>query len=182
MTDCTFGERMGTKMRFFLIGFMGSGKTYWGRKLAERHGIPFIDLDDLISRAEVKSIPALFAECGEAGFRSLESKYLKELIAHQDHFILATGGGTPCFHHHMDLMNQHGITVYLRCSPALLFERLNKEITSRPLLADVSKEHLLEHIRQLLSLRERDYQKSRYRLDMETANEHTFEQIFLQHV
>ena len=64
-------------MKIFLIGFMGSGKTYWGRKLGEKLRLPFFDLDEQIESNEAKPIPQIFAEEGEEYFRLLEKDHLQ---------------------------------------------------------------------------------------------------------
>lgn len=138
---------------------MGSGKSYWGQRLAKRLILPFVDLDKKIEDAEGKNIADIFAEQGEAEFRKLEQKYLRESDFHAPH-ILATGGGTPCFFDNMDWMQANGITVYLKTPIAVLAARLKAEMSSRPLLASVHETDLSEHIRQLLELREPVYSKA----------------------
>ena len=80
--------------RIFLVGFMGSGKTSVGRRLAERLGFPFVDLDEEIERTSGKTIRALFEESGEAAFREREAAFL-EGTASLPAAVVATGGG--CF-------------------------------------------------------------------------------------
>ena len=67
-------------MRIFLIGFMGSGKTHWGKQLAQQLNMPFYDLDDVISTKEKKSVSQIFAESGEEAFRIKEREALESLI------------------------------------------------------------------------------------------------------
>lgn len=169
-------------MRIFLIGFMGSGKTFWGQRLSEHYGILHIDLDEYIATREGKSISDLFAESGETIFRQLEKKYLSELIATKNHLLLSTGGGTPCFFNNMDLMNASGPTIYLRCTPELLFTRLRHEQSVRPLLADTRVEDLKRRISSLLQEREPHYQKSQHILETDQTNDSTFEQIIQRYV
>jgi len=173
---------MTAKMRIFLIGFMGSGKTFWGKRLSQRFEIPHIDLDKYIAIGEGKSISDLFAESGETYFRQLEKKYLSELIATRDHMLLSTGGGTPCFFNNMDLLNASGPTIYLRSTPELLYSRLRHETSVRPLLADTSDENLKRKISSLLQEREPYYQKSQHILEMDQTNDSTFEQIIQRYV
>ena len=92
-------------MRIALVGYMGSGKSTVGKLLSERMSIPFIDLDKVIETREGKTIAALFGEKGETYFRQLESNALIEILSQNTPFILATGGGTPCFLDHMHLLN-----------------------------------------------------------------------------
>lgn len=120
-------------MRVFLTGFMGAGKSYVGRRLAERLGYPFLDLDKLVEEQARASITDLFARIGESSFRDLESTLLRELD-NLPMFVLATGGGTPCSHGNMGWMNAHGTTVFLDVHPDILARRLGPERAHRPLL------------------------------------------------
>lgn len=120
-------------MRVFLTGFMGSGKSHVGTRLAQRLGLPFIDLDHYIEQRAQMSIAELFAEVGEASFRDVETSMLRE-FDHLPMFVLATGGGTPCYHDNMDWMNARGRTVFLDPDPDILIRRLSRERAKRPLL------------------------------------------------
>ncbi len=135
---------------------MGSGKTSVGKKLAELLHHAFIDLDELIVQAELKSIAEIFAMHGEDYFRAKERDTLHSL-ADQDRFVLAAGGGTPCFHDNMQWMIEHGITIYLQASPASLFMRLKDEADHRPLLRGKTEEELRIFIRDRLQQRESFY-------------------------
>ena len=134
-------------MRIALVGYMGSGKSTIAKLLSERMSIPFIDLDELIEKREGKTIAALFSEKGEAYFRQLESDALREILAQNRPFILATGGGTPCFLDHMRQLNERCHTVYLRCSAQMIQMRIAHTAETRPLLyqniGEIEK-HLLE--------------------------------------
>ena len=146
-------------MKIFLIGFMGSGKTYWGNKLSASAGIPFYDLDALIEAKAASSIQRIFSDSGEDHFRKIEQETLYQSLQ-LGIAIVATGGGTPCFFDNMSWMNHHGCTVYLRIPAPILAERLKHEQQFRPLLAKVEA-HLLErHIEILLAQREPFYQQA----------------------
>jgi shikimate kinase len=119
-------------MKVFLIGFMGSGKSYIGKGLSEALGCPFIDLDKEIEKGEKKSIPEIFME-GETHFRTLEAEYLRQ-TKKLENAVISTGGGAPCFNDNMSWMNQNGITLYLDTSRHLLIKRLSKNPSKRPLL------------------------------------------------
>lgn len=131
---------------------MGSGKTYWGSRLAEYLGVPFIDLDHYIESEEKTSIANLFEQKGEAGFRDLERQHLHRL-AKEAPAIVATGGGTPCFFDNMAWMNQYGTTIYLKVPVGLLAARLRLDPNTRPLLSGVAEDQLENHIGQLLAHR-----------------------------
>ena len=122
-------------MRIALVGYMGSGKSTVGRLLAEQMNLPFIDLDNRIESHEQMSIADVFRKKGEPYFRKLESELLKEILNLEDEFILATGGGTPCFFNHMDLLNERSTTVYLRCSSPVIEARLTDSHEDRPLFS-----------------------------------------------
>lgn len=140
----------------FLIGFMGSGKTHWGKAVAAELGCPFVDLDAFIETNEGRTIAEIFAVSGETGFRVLEREYLLRLAALPP-AVVATGGGTPCFFDNMGWMKQHGRTIYLKTPPEVLFERLKGGRQRRPLLKDMDDDALRAFIRERLAVREGFY-------------------------
>lgn len=144
----------------FLIGYMGSGKTTLGRALAKATGLGFIDLDLRIESRFRRSVGQLFAELGEAGFRALERDMLAEVADFSD-VIVACGGGTPCFHDNMDLMNAAGLTVRLVASEPVLLRRLMAGQAKRPLLAGKSPDELRRFIAASLAEREPHYSRAR---------------------
>lgn len=146
--------------RIFLIGFMGSGKTTLGRKLAKKLGYKFVDMDDLIVQTSGMTIPGIFAEHGEALFRKWESDVLMEVIR-QEQIVVATGGGAPCFNNNIDVMNENGLTIYLQLSPEAIMDRLQHSKTERPLVKGKSDEELIKYIKDLLETRDPHYLKSR---------------------
>lgn len=150
---------MQTRTHIFLLGFMGAGKSYWGARLAQAKGLPFLDLDELISEQEGRSIAQLFAKIGESGFRMLERATLQKLEAHAPS-VIATGGGTPCFFDNMEWMNAHGTTLFLDTSAAILAERLKHELGVRPLLASIKQADLQTFIQGKILEREPFYQKA----------------------
>lgn len=122
--------------RIYLLGFMGSGKSTLGRKMAHVLQIPFLDLDHQIVAATGMSVPEIFAQHGEAYFRQIESQQLKETI-HIQEGIISLGGGTPCFFDHMEWVNQHGLSIFLDVSVPVLVKRLSKNPQKRPLISQV---------------------------------------------
>jgi shikimate kinase len=84
-------------MRIFLIGFMGSGKTHWGKLLSGEMRLPYFDLDEVIVAAEKKSVQQIFHDNGEEYFRNKEQEVLEALVEDHKDVIISTGGGTPCF-------------------------------------------------------------------------------------
>lgn len=168
-------------MRYFLLGFMGCGKTFWGRRLGELHAMPWMDLDDYLSKQEAASIDDIFTTKGEAYFRRKEAEHLQAIVAANPSLILSTGGGTPCYHDLMAFMNQHGTTIYLKASVDHLYERLLKERTFRPLLKNLDDEGLRAFIQERLNEREPVYTLARYTIDIESADLATFDRIFTSH-
>jgi shikimate kinase len=133
-------------MRIYLIGFMGCGKTHWGKLLSEKLKVPFFDLDDQIVASEGKSINDIFAEQGEEFFRLKEKEVLYMLTESHESFVMACGGGTPCFYNNIDYMNKSGTTVWFNCTVDCLFDRLVKEKEKRPLIRSLTDEQLRNYI------------------------------------
>ncbi|HEY1250496.1 MAG TPA: thiamine phosphate synthase [Thermoanaerobaculia bacterium] len=117
--------------RLFLVGFMGSGKTAVGRRIAERLGVAFVDLDEEIERASGKTVRALFEESGEAAFRARESAYL-EGTAGLPRAVVATGGGCFAFEGNRAAIARLGVSIALQAPLATVQTRLSGK-TDRPL-------------------------------------------------
>ncbi|RKQ49790.1 shikimate kinase [Roseivirga pacifica] len=152
-------------LRLFLVGLAGSGKSTLGKQLAERLGAPFYDLDSQIENRVGMSIPEYFSQQGQANFRIQESECLNELIATQDSFVLATGGGAPCFHFNMDAMNEHGTTIYLDVNPGDLALRILEDgVENRPLLKSYDQQDLIAEIRAMKEKRQGFYQQAQIKI------------------
>lgn len=154
--------------RIILIGYMGAGKTLLGKALAESLNIRFINSDSDIEQQTGMSIGQIFEQFGEDYFRNLEQEFLKNFDP-QGSFVLATGGGTPCYNNQMTVLNSLGTTVYLQCSNETLFSRLKNEREHRPLIAGLSDDELREAIEYRMSEREKIYQMAQIILP---ENEH----------
>jgi len=148
----------------YMIGFMGSGKTTTGKKLASFLGWKFEDLDLLIEEKSQSTIPDIFAVHGEEYFRNLESELLRNIDSGEN-LIVSTGGGTPCYRDNMEFMNKKGITVYLQLNPAQLSSRLINGRDKRPLLKNLDDKGLLDFITAKLNEREVWYMMSRITVD-----------------
>ncbi|MDR0612546.1 MAG: shikimate kinase [Dysgonamonadaceae bacterium] len=149
------------KQKFFLVGYMGSGKTTVGKQLAKKLNLQFTDMDMFIENRYRKSVSAIFEEKGEAAFREIERKVLRELLDFEN-VVISTGGGTPCFFDNMDLMNQSGITVYLKVSVDELAERLKNSKQKRPLIKDKDSEEMKTYIAANLEKREQFYNRATF--------------------
>lgn len=148
-------------MKFFVVGYMASGKTTFGKELAGDKGLPFLDLDECIEEREGRSILEIFATDGERYFRETERRVLHELCGERDEFVMATGGGTPCFFDNMEYMNSMGSTLFLNTSLFVIVERLKKQRADRPLLAVYSDNELEFFVREHLESRLPFYLKAK---------------------
>lgn len=162
--------------RIILIGFMGAGKTTLGKKIAKRMNLPFIDSDREIEERHQKSIGDIFTENGESFFRTLETDYITSL-KNREGFVLATGGGMPCFGKNMELLNELGTTFYLERSPKELANRLFNAKTRRPLIEGMEQEELLSFIEDRLSVREEYYKASNVILGRDDQTVSTIEEV-----
>lgn len=138
---------------------MGAGKSFLGKQLSESLGIPFIDSDNSIENQEGNSISEIFQTKGEAYFRTKEKEFIQN-ISITNEYVLACGGGLPCFNELMEKLNELGTTVYLRNSNATLLNRLILEKNKRPLIADLTEEEIEKTISEKISEREKYYLKA----------------------
>ncbi len=155
-------------MRIYLVGFMGSGKSSLGKRLAKKLDYPFSDIDQEVEAIAGISIPDIFLRYGESRFRQLEQEALHNTL-HFHKAVIATGGGTPCFFDNMDFINAHGVSVYLRMSPVSLASRLEHAQKQRPLVENYAGEKLLSYIEEKLQEREPYYLQSKCIIKGETV-------------
>lgn len=156
----------------FLLGFMGSGKTKLGKRLSKLLKYSFIDLDQRIEEKEGRSISKIFKESGESYFRKAESAYLYS-INNISATVVATGGGTPCFHNNMDWMLQHGKCVWIKVSNEELFRRLKDTKDKRPLLRNLTDTELKDFIREKLEERTPYYSRAHLVIQSDGLKEQT---------
>lgn len=157
-------------MHLFLIGLPGSGKTTLGRRLAAHYGREFVDLDEVVGQEAGRSIPEIFAAEGEASFRAREAAALTRLIQRPQPLVVATGGGTPCFHHNMALLRKTGFVLWLAVPLPELARRLaaTGQAAARPLLAaagtaESPETALAAHLSRTLAAREGFYAQAHLR-------------------
>ncbi len=165
-------------MIFFLNGFMGCGKSHWGKAWAASYKLGFIDLDEMIEIEERKAVTEIFESKGETYFRTAETRILKGLVDIKN-TIVACGGGTPCFHDNMQWMNEHGITIYLSASPEEILRRLINGQQQRPLIKKLNKAELLFFIQKKMKERESFYNQANIIIESSTITDNTFEEKVL---
>lgn len=165
-------------MLVFLIGFMGSGKTSTGIKLAKKLELDFIDLDKFIEEKHHKSLALLFSENGESFFRESERQVLHDCFILKD-TLISCGGGTPCFYDNMNQMNSNGITIYLKLSARSLFHRLAQDKEKRPLIAGKSDLVLMDYIEKELQSREQFYNQAKITVKGESLKTETLVELLL---
>lgn len=144
-------------MLIFLTGFMGVGKTTYGKELAQLLNLPFFDLDEEIEKEEQTSIASLF-ESGETFFREREKSALQKLLK-QKEAVIALGGGTFCSYANSKLLLQNGIVIYLYTPWQELYPAI-KNLPNRPLLHQLSETELHQlfvHRQQFYRLAQLEY-------------------------
>ncbi|MBD1428994.1 shikimate kinase [Sphingobacterium litopenaei] len=148
----------------FLVGFMGSGKTTWGKKIANALEMPFVDLDHEIVANIGMTIPEYFKAYGEESFRKLENEYLKKQAGRIA--IISTGGGTPCYYDNIDWINENGLSLYLYHTSKSLWSRLSQsDVNKRPVLKGLTGEELFEFIDSKLKEREPFYERAHIKFE-----------------
>ena len=145
--------------RFSLIGFMGSGKSTFGKKLAKELALPFIDLDKEVEIKAKCSITDIFKYLGEDTFRKMESDTLHEL-SEREEFVMATGGGTPCYFNNIDFINKKGKSIYIELDIQSIYNRLSQAKNIRPTIKDKKEEELMQFIKDKLKEREPIYKQA----------------------
>lgn len=148
------------QQRIFIIGLPGVGKTTLGKTLANKINLPFVDLDKYIEEIQDLSISRIFTEGGESAFRNIEAHALRSFSQLNNSFIMACGGGTPCYNNNMDFMNQNGVTVYYQKPLTEIISQLKNDTVERPLLKNTTPEELPNYLNNLLTKREPYYLKS----------------------
>lgn len=160
--------------RIFIVGMPGSGKTLWGERIASLLQLPFIDLDQSIETRTNKTINEIFSS-GEHVFRDIEAKTLREISMESNSFLMATGGGCPCYNENLDWMKTNGIAVYLRRDISEIIENLSQFSGNRPLLMDLPPENLAKKLTALHSKRVSYYEQTHIITGVEAfQNSHLF--------
>ena len=152
-------------MKIFLLGLPGSGKTTLGKELSVLLGLRFVDLDLEIEQDTGKKIREIFEERGEIYFRELESQALGAWCVSPSGFVMATGGGTPCFLNNMETINRSGKSIFLDVPPEVIAERIRHDgHQERPLLASLQPDELNDKIKILRLNRINHYHQALFTL------------------
>jgi shikimate kinase len=165
-------------MKIFLLGFMGSGKSYLGKLWAANNNLAFYDLDKLIEEEERMTIENIFSTKGEDYFREREAAILRNTERYEN-AIIACGGGTPCFFDNMHWMQKNGVTVFLNQSTDNILLYLINEKSHRPLIASYDRVALKNYIIKKLEERLPFYNRSNIILSSEQLNQNGF--TFIEH-
>ena len=151
---------MGSVNNIYIVGFMGTGKTAVGKQTAMQLNRKFLDLDAIIEARQNKKITQIFAQEGEAYFRSLEKQALGEVAAGKD-LVVSCGGGIVIDQENIGVMKQTGVVICLSARPDVILSRTNS-YSHRPLL---NVDNPLKKIEELLKVRAPFYAKADYTID-----------------
>ena len=152
-------------MNIVLIGFMGTGKSKIGRRLATELRMGYLDTDELIEERGKDSISAIFKKKGEEYFRRLETKVVKE-VALLDNFVISTGGGVVLRDENIKVLKKNALVICLFANPEVILKR-TKGDEKRPLLKGDDRK---ERIKELLALRKPYYEKADLKIDTSTLD------------
>lgn len=146
--------------KIFITGFMGSGKSTIGKKLATRFHYAFIDTDDEIEAKYQKEIRQIFADHGEAWFREKEEEEIDRISSLENPVVISLGGGALMSDKTLNRVKSRGVLIYIKSSPENIYKRI-KHSTRRPLLRgegeNLSREQYIDKIEDLLSAREKGF-------------------------
>lgn len=147
-------------MRIYLVGYMGTGKSYLGKMLSDRLGFHYFDTDAIIEEKKKKKITRIFSEEGEETFRLYEKEAIRSFDI--EDAVISCGGGLPCFHGNMDYMLEDGYVIWIKSSVHDILKRVRKG-NDRPLL-DMDEKALTSYIKSHLKLRKKYYSKSQIKV------------------
>lgn len=157
-------------MNIYLIGFMGSGKSTAGKRVATLLRWRFVDIDRLVEQKEGMKVPEIFSARGEEYFRSAESAALRQVSA-KTRTVVACGGGTPCSAENLQVMKSTGLTVYLKLSVENLVSRLKRHNNDRPLLSNTDPGEFTGKVSSLLGARSQWYEQADLVIDAAVTKE-----------
>jgi shikimate kinase len=157
-------------VNIYLTGFMGSGKSTAGKRVAALLRWRFEDIDRLVERKEGMKVSEIFSARGEEYFRSAESDALREVSA-RTRTVVACGGGTPCSQANLSIMKSTGIVVYLRLPVEILVSRLRRHGNDRPLVSNADPAEMTGRVSTLLAERSHWYEQADLIIDTAVTDE-----------
>ena len=151
---------------------MASGKTTIGKILSESLELPFYDLDSIIEQELKTTINEIFEQKGELFFRKKEREVLEIFLNNTDSYVLALGGGTPCYYDNFTLYQNEEIkSFYLKTSVNSLLERLKTKKNTQPIIAKLNDEYLNEFVAKQLFERNYFYNQFQTIITVDNKNE-----------
>ena len=147
------------RMNVYLTGYMGSGKTTAGRRLAAKIGYEHLDIDGLFESTYRISVLDFFERYDEAAFRKIEAQLISHTFALK-RLVVSLGGGAASYADNMERINRHGLSVYLRMAPESLFVRLKNAKRPRPRIAGLNEDQLKIRIADDLQVRGPFYEQA----------------------
>jgi shikimate kinase len=150
--------------KIFLIGLPGSGKTTLAKQVADKIQLSFLDLDKEIEKRASEKVEEIFSVKGEPHFRKVERETLVHFCDSGSGFIMATGGGAPCFSDNLELMKKAGLVIFLDVPTKIISDRISKQSVNRPLLKHETPDSLKDRIEFLRSQRISFYRNAHHTL------------------
>jgi shikimate kinase len=159
---------MSKLLKVILVGLPGSGKSTFGRYLSSVLNFPFYDLDQLIEERNQMKIPDIFLQHGEGQFRNWETETLEWILDREESYVLASGGGCPCFNNNMDLINERSTSVYLDVPLEEISARLGGgRFHNRPMFSGLDQGEVTLKLKSLLVERDYFYNQAKIKLSGE---------------
>ena len=160
-----------------LVGFPGCGKTTIGKKLGRFLDLDFLDLDEIIEQKEQQSVAGIFNNKGEDYFRKTEHELLQQIFRSENRFVLAVGGGTPCFYDNMDMINRYAVSIFLNVPVNILISRIMQNPQKRPLFGRLSESEIKTSVKDMFTRRLPFYEKANIHIQNPDKSSKSIRQI-----